>query len=140
MTTSTIPAPLPVVGDEVRIIKTGQIVNIDEINTNANRVADNEVWAEGYSEPSGSWHVDNPEDVILLRRAADIPEKTLPTHAELVDAFSSSLHSGFGDDISIDETDTGGEPEGEFLAYGTSASGKRFACRVKITEIESTTF
>jgi hypothetical protein len=135
MSTTTLKA-----GDEVRIIKTGQAVILDEINPNPNYADDDEVWCDSATNANGTLYIiDSPDDVELLRRAADIPAKKLPTPKELVDAFSSSLHSGFSE-TDIDETDTGGEPEGQFLAYGTSSTGRRFGCRVTITEIEETDF
>lgn len=128
-------------GDEVRINKTGRIVILENINPRLDYDPTDENWAEGgFDGSTQSWEVFSPEDVTLLRRAEDIPARKLPTHKELVDAFSSALHSSFGDDVSIDETDTGGEPAGQFLAYGTSPTGQRFGCRVTISEIERTDF
>jgi hypothetical protein len=126
-------------GDEVRINKTGRIVILEGINPRLDYDPEDETWAEG-SLDGNPWTIDRPEDVTLLRRAKDVPARVLPTHKELVDAFSSALHSTFGDDVSVDETDTGGEPLGQFLAYGTSSTGQRFGCRVTISEIERTDF
>lgn len=127
-------------GDEVRINDSGRVVILEGINPNPDHDPEDENWAEGYGEGYGSWEIMRPSDVTLLRKAEDIPAKLLPTHKELVDAFSDALHSSFGDDVSIDETDTGGEPTGQFLAYGTSPTGQRFGCRVTISEIERTDY
>lgn len=122
-------------GDEVRIKNTYNVVTLEDVNTNPDFEADGEVWAEAITSYGDSTYIDSPKDVELVRRFEDVPAKTLPTLIELADSFSGSLHSAWSD-IVIDETDPTGEPDGQFLAYGKSATGARFGCRVTISEVE----
>lgn len=127
-------------GDEVRIIATGQLVILDGINPHPDYRARDEVWAEATSvNGATSYDIDHPGDVELARRAADIPAKTLPTASEVVEHVSSVILSGFGNGLSFDETDSR-EPDGQLLAYGTSATGQVFGCRITITEIHQADF
>lgn len=124
------------IGDEIRVIKTGSVGILDDINPSGaeHRKADDESWGSATSKEGYFIEIDNPSDIAFVRRAADIPTPILPTASELAAQFSGALHGGFGA-ISIYETDTN-EPDGQFLAYGESATGRRFGCRVTVTEIE----
>lgn len=124
-------------GDEVRIIKTGRVGILDEVNPNPDYDVEDEFWAlVVVDEWNSGEEIDSPDEVELVRRAEDIPAKTLPTLNELRNAIASSSMTSFGNDIAITETDPRGEPDGQFLAYGRSATGLPFGFRVTISEIE----
>lgn len=131
-------------GDEVRIKKTGAVGVLDEVNPNPDYDVEDEYWAlVVVDEWNSGEEIDSPDEVELVRRSEDIPAKKLPTPKELAEVFASEVmgsFSSFGGSVSISETDRSGEPEGQFLAYGTSSTGARFGCRVTISEIEWTDF
>ena len=124
-------------GDEVRLIATGQIGVLTDINPNtkAQRKNMDEYWAEGDMGDFRYFEIMDPKDIVLERRAGDIPGKKMPTIKELVDYISSAMHSAPFEEIKISETDTN-EPEGQLVAYGTSATGQRFGCRITVSEID----
>lgn len=124
-------------GDEVRDLKTGRLWILEDINTDG-YAERNESWADVRSHAGDhSTFFNSPEEVELVRRSEDIPARTLPTLKEVAEYVSSTLHSGWGDVMSIDETDTN-EPDGQLLAYGESSTGQRFGFRVTISELEKT--
>lgn len=128
------------VGDEVRFIKDGRVIVLEWVNPNPNYVADEEVFAETEFTEWGNPSVVDRSDVVLVRRAADITPKTLPTLTELRDLFAGTLPEAHNSDLRITESDTNGEPDGEFLAFGKSATGLPFGVRVTISSIHATSF
>jgi len=51
------------------------------------------------------------------------------------DYLASAAHSGFDDDLMVFETDTGGEPDNEFVG-GFALGDEDYGFRVTITEVE----
>lgn len=122
-------------GDLVRHKKTGREGILIEINPNPDYRSDDETWAE-IKDPADDSHylgdVDSPDDLELVTKKADIPEKRLPTMEELRDYLSNALHSGWDGGIRPIETGPEGEDAVEF--YG-QFDNQRFTAYIKIEDI-----
>lgn len=86
-------------GDLARVKKTGQIVRLDSVNPN-DTIPEDEVWADATGE-YGSVQIESEDDV----EPYTAPEIDA---AKIAAEVSGSLHGGWGDVLSITETDTDG--------------------------------
>jgi hypothetical protein len=104
--------------------------------------------AEEADEPYGYYlghnnggfnNVDVREDhVELVKSAAEMHSRTIPTPAELAAHLASESLGGFGDRVDLDESDASAK-DGTFEVYGTK-DGLRFAAIVKVLQVERTDF
>lgn len=123
-------------GDLVRAKTENKVGILSDINPNKNYQADDEVWAE-LTDPVEEFRtvgwVDSPDDLELVTKAADLPEKRLPTMEELRNYVSDALHGGWTGDIRTIETGPDGEDAVEFFAQ---MGNQRFGARIKIESID----
>lgn len=91
------------------------------------------------SSNGGFNNVEVREDhVELVKSAADMRARTIPTAAALAEHLASEALGGFGD-IDLDEADYS-DHDGSFEVFGTTADGLRFGATVKVTSIERVDF
>lgn len=86
-------------GDLARVKKTGQIVRLDSVNPN-DTVPEDEIWADATGE-YGSVQIESEDDV----EPYTAPEIDA---AKIAAEVSGSLHGGFGNVLSITETEVDG--------------------------------
>jgi hypothetical protein len=73
----------------------------------------------------------------LVRSAADMNARTIPTPAELAEHIASESLGGF--DIDLDQADYSAK-DGTFEVYGKTADGLRFGATVRVLSVERTDF
>lgn len=87
-------------GQTVRLKKSGAVVRLEDINDNPDYLKDDEVWAMAWGE-HGTVSIDSPEDIEPF-------DVELPEANAIASEISGTLHSGFGDDLSVFETEVDG--------------------------------
>ena len=98
--------------------------------------------SHGYYMGNGNGGFNNVEvredHVELVRSAADMRGRMLPTPAEIAEHLASESLGGW-DGLDIDEADYSAT-DGSFEIYGRTPEGLRFAAVVKVLQVESTDF
>lgn len=124
-------------GDEVRL-PDGRVVVLDEApNPNPNYAEDDETWSSAHEDGDGGFgHIDilSAEGITLVRSAADMAKRELPTVQDIRDAVSSALIGMWSDDLDVNQTDHDGEDAIE--CYGKAKNGLQVYFRVQISDIE----
>lgn len=91
------------------------------------------------SNNGGGYNVEVREDhTEMVKSAAEMRKRTIPTAPELAEHIASESLGGFGDNIDLDEADYSAK-DGTFEVYG-SKDGLRFAATVRVLTIERTDF
>lgn len=81
--------------DYVRVKATGELIRVDHVNDNPNRVRDDEYYLDGWGQ-HGTVVIDEPEEVEKV-------DWSPPSADDLARALSRLLHD-WGEDIEVHET------------------------------------
>lgn len=91
------------------------------------------------SNNGGGYNVEVREDhAELVKSAADMRARTIPTPAEVAEHIASESLGGW-DGLTVDEADYSAT-DGSFEIYGKTDDGLRFAAVVKVLAVERTDF
>ncbi len=121
-------------GDFVRDTRANREGILVDINPNEDYVKDDESWAELEHKVTSEFVADvfSPNDLELITKKADLPERRLPTREELRKFLGTTVLDEWGE-IQVDESDPDGE--NSLIIYGRM-NNQRFSARIVIDHIE----